>query len=664
MPVIKKMYYYLVVLSILPFACIIASQSTLSTDRLTGFEERRDQAFEALRGRPLQVAAVREPLEQGRGHFSRHFAYSIADFAIRSFWLDDQVDVANDALAKFARFYIEDRRGRNDRDSFYWAADQICRIMEFYGRKGTRDAGRLLPEVEDLLLEMMWVYAKENSKVNSLEEVTAIYAAWVWGQAGDEPLPVSANYRDTLTWDVIESENHHAMKVTTLWHFARLLSRDERYAEREWEDGFRAMDHYEAWSAYLKYYTRERAREGLFVEMAHDYYNLHTIKGFYNLYDFSEDPNLKRMSGNLLTLYFALWGQEQINGVRGGGKSRMNGTLDRSAITPVTRVMWFYLGLLRPWEPHSEFFTILTSDYRLPKVVADLILDVEGRGEYTLVNRPLGLARDGLFRNPHYRLDPGNGGIVRLSWCTPEFIIGMPIVEERPFEDWTLISSQTRWGGVIFESHLNARIFAQSKTEEAGTNFNQHWGVQHKGTQIVQRLPYPLSRDAEVMRVWFSAHGLSSPIERGEWVFVRSPDAFAAVRPAWGGFAWEDSIFAHQLGQWMTLGDRDAPVIIEVARAIDFADFEHFKQTILRQSPTMEGAVLHYQNADGATFTLPTDQSSAATVNGGPMAEFSGKPFESPFILISKEKEEYTIEMGHQRLVLNMALAQNLKNLD
>lgn len=655
----KRVTLCLLALATLPLGQAAAAEDVPVAERLAAFEQRRDQALEAMRGRPLTVAAVREPLEPGRGQYSRHFAYSIADFASRSFWLEEQLEAANEALKKYARFFIDDRRGRNDRDSFYWAADQICRIVEFYGRNGSRAAGRLLPEVEDLLLEMMWVYARENSKVDSLEEVSAIYARWVWGQTGDAPLPVSANYADTRTWDVIESENHHAMKVTTLWQFARLLSSDARYAEREWQDGLPAKAHYQAWTAYLKHYCRERAREGLFVEMADDSYNIHTLKGFYNVYDFSEDPDLKRLSGNLLTLYYAAWAQEQINGVRGGGKSRMNGThKDRRAITPVTQVMWYYLGLLRAWEPHSEFFTILSSDYRLPDIVASLILDVEGRGEYSVVNRPLGLARDGLFRNPHYRLDPGNGGIVRLSWCTPDFIIGMPVVQARAFEDWTLISSQTRWGGVIFASHLNARIFAQSKAEEAGANFNQHWGVQHKGTQIVQRLPYPLSRDAEVMRVWFSADGLSTPEEKDGWVFARSPTAFAAVRAAWGDFRWENSVVPSQHGRWMTLEDRDAPVILEVARSLEYSGFEAFQEAVLSTGPKREGNILRYRNPAGVEFTFPVDQSGEPTVNGAPMAEFAGVPFESPFIAIAEDGEVFTIAMGDQRLALNFALQE------
>ena len=53
--------------------------------------------------------------------------------------------------------------------------------------------------------------------------------------------------------------------------------------------------------------------------MANDWYNCHTLKGIYNLYDFSADQKLRKKAGNFLTLYYARWAQEQIDGVRGGG---------------------------------------------------------------------------------------------------------------------------------------------------------------------------------------------------------------------------------------------------------------------------------------------------------------------------------------------------------
>ena len=47
------------------------------------------------------------------------------------------------------------------------------------------------------------------------------------------------------------------------------------------------------------------------------------FQGIYNFRDFADDPTLRIRAGLLLDLYWATWGQEQINGVRGGGKTRV-----------------------------------------------------------------------------------------------------------------------------------------------------------------------------------------------------------------------------------------------------------------------------------------------------------------------------------------------------
>jgi len=49
---------------------------------------------------------------------------------------------------------------------FYWSMDTLCRIVEFYGREGSRRAGRLSNEAEGAALEMMWLWAKENSALS------------------------------------------------------------------------------------------------------------------------------------------------------------------------------------------------------------------------------------------------------------------------------------------------------------------------------------------------------------------------------------------------------------------------------------------------------------------------------------------------------------------
>jgi hypothetical protein len=246
----------------LPAAGAVSTDAELGVLR-DGFEARRDAAFAALAGKPLKLAAKQPPLGPGRPLYTRGYTFSVTDFAMRACWLNEQLDVANAAVLENCRYYIEDHKAMVDRDSFYWSSDVMCRLVEFFGQKGSIAPGRLTQEVEDTIYEMMWRYVKDNSKI------------------------ASADIQQSHTWYVEESENHHLQRVMTCWQFSKLLKDHPQYADRHYDDGKTAREHFAAWTAYAKEYLRERAKKGLFIEVASDNYNVTSLKNIYNFYDFS-----------------------------------------------------------------------------------------------------------------------------------------------------------------------------------------------------------------------------------------------------------------------------------------------------------------------------------------------------------------------------------------
>lgn len=631
---------------------------------INGFPERAQQSLSLLEGAPLVIAAQRPPLSSGRGLYVRHWGYSIVDFSMRVLLLGEEefYHDANEALQEYADFYIGDRLTRNDRDSFYWPADVLCRILEYFGSNGSKNAGLLDAQTENSLYEMMWLYAEENSYVDSLDEVYAVYRNWSWGR-NSNPLPLSAEVGRSGTWDVIESENHHIMKFTTLWHFAKLLSAHADYQDRQFKDGHTAADHHAAWSTYMENFCHQRATRGFFIEMADDTYNAHSLKGLYNVYDFGEDERLREIVGNLFTLYFASWAQEQIDSIRGGGKSRMNGNKGVRSTTPISNMMWYYAGRGAPMVPHGEYFTIMTSDFRLPKVVLDLVLDEEGRGNYEVNDQVPGLAEPGFFRNPHYKLRSDHGGIVRYSYCTPDFVMGLPVLEARRFEDWALISSQTRWMGVVFAGHADARIFPDCKPESAGANFNQHWGIQQKGTMIAQRMSNNWSQTTEAMKVWVG-HGLENRREQGGWIFYEAQGAYAAVRPARSGYGWRASELDPGRGSWITFQDGFSPAIIEVARKSEVEDYDAFVQSVVSLPLHWAGNTLTFTGLSGDVFTFYADHSQMPKINGQPFNLMPTRVFDSPFVRSEQGNTKVAIRKADRELVLDFGVPTVLTSLD
>jgi hypothetical protein len=336
----------------------------------------------------------------------------------------------------------------------------------------------------------------------------------------------------------------------------------------------------------------------------------------------------------------------------------MNGPKDRRSITSVRRMMWYYAGIGGPTTPAGQRLAALTSSYRLPEVVVALATDPDGRGEYEIADHVLGRAADGLWTNPHYRLLP-DSGILRYAWCTPDFIMGLPVVPPLKCTQWTKISSQGRWHGVIFRGDRDARIFVQCGRRKSSNN-NQQMGVQRKGTMITQRLKEGYYAKGTVdTRVWVSRNGLTNVIEERGWVFVEAPGAYAAVRPARGSYTWvpyegvppNGNVWR---GRWMVFEDDYAPVIIEVVRKRDVVDYAAFRAAVAATRLRWDGPILNYRSLGGDEFTFPTNWEAAPSVNGRtPTYTAPQYAFRSPFIRSKWDSGIVDISYNGSRLRLD-----------
>src|SRR5690606_38681873 len=172
------------------------------------------------------------------------------------------------------------------------------------------------------------------------------------------------------------------------------------------------------------------------------------------------------------------------------------------------------------------------------------------------------------------------GGIVRYTYCTPSFIMGTPMSEARPHNEWALISSQNRSHGVIFEGDQQAAILPQCEKNVSRRYFNAQWSAQRKGTLITQKLKTNV--DAGKSIVWFAKNGLSDAIENKGWIFAESNGAYAALRVVDGSFYW-DSTSNAQLGKWLYCENDFSPVILEVVQKTDYGSFGDFQEQITKQ---------------------------------------------------------------------------------
>lgn len=604
-------------------------------------DARIDAIFRAEAGKPLRRARKLPPLSAGRGPYVRGYSFSIVGFAARCLYLGEQIDQANAALAENAQYYLDNPLAIVDRDSFHWHADVVMRLIEMYGTHGSAKPGLITPETEALCLEPIWIYVNQCS----------------W--------PSQYEHEQSKTWNLHCSENHHAMHFTVCWHFVKIAKDRPEYKDRTYTHGGTAAEHYDAWNKYFRVYCLERARKGIGVEMMSVGYNATMMMALYNFYDFGE-PEVKQAAGKLLDLYFAYWAQEQIDGVVGGGKSRIyfsNGLAGGGSHS----MAWIYFGIGERPTLNGHDINPYLSSYRPPAVVADIALDAAGRGQYEIYQRVQGLGKQGHTfplmdahdENPNV-LNTDGGGILRYTFCDPAFIIGTPMHEPRPLADWVHISAQNRWQGVIFPGEDMARIVPIARPADNWRALNAQWSVQAKGTLITQKLKS--HKGAAEMIVWLSREGLSEPVEKDGVIFVKSDDAYAAIRVAIGGYTWGDPTFTSQtqtgdrrvrIGRVVVPEDEFAPVIVEVMSKKDAQSFSRFVRLVLANEPRMHQGVISYKTVYGDELTFDSNQAATPTINSRPVNYAPSQVYSSPFLSSDYNSGLVTIRKGARELILD-----------
>jgi hypothetical protein len=305
-------------------------------------------------------------------------------------------------------------------------------------------------------------------------------------------------------------------------------------------------------------------------------------------------------------------------------------------------------------------------------VVADIALDVKGRGRYKVRQRPQGLGETGrristtvskaaINGKSPTKMRTDSGGILRYSFCDPSFIMGTPMTPARPLGDWAAISAQNRWQGVIFAGEHDARIVPIVRPEDNRVALNAFWSVQRKGTLITQKLRY--NQGGAEMIVWMSKEGLSTPVEENGVVFVEAGGAYAAIRVAKDGFKWRNDALGgsgpdkitHTTppGRMMFLNNEYAPVILEVMAKSDVKSFDAFKAKVKACELSFDGPVLNYRTIYSDRLTFDTSAREVPSINGQPVNYAPKKVFESPFLNAEWNSGIVTITKGKRKKVLD-----------
>lgn len=596
-------------------------------------------------------------------------------FALSSLWLNERVDEGNDRLRQWFQTGHRSEQPLEtllERAEEYpdelaralggvkWSARTWLRIYYLFSDRSLFFPGRLASDVEEKLEALCWAYGRDQS---TLERADPKYI-----------------------WAIQGSENHDMMDLSNAFLALQAVRDHPRYRERELRDGGTAREHAAAWVDYYRLYARERAAYGLFVEISSPIYGKHFLGELFNMHDFGEDPVLRRSIGMLLDVTWADWAVDQLGGVRGGGKTRAyfghyaeRGTSDS----------WYTMSNFlfeRPTEGQLQWaarhgqveFSIATSSYRLPEVVADIALDEKGRGEFEYISRrPARMFRPEEMRDrpplregTWYHLDPMDSRLVRYSYCTPAYVLGSlwldpslgtefrlaPDLDFSADENYAAISSQSQWQGVVFPTDPNARVFPQCEGGESQerVNYAQHVAVQHKNVLLVQK--HRRAKSAGAMRVYFAPGMKERLVEREGWLYLEEGDAFLAVGIASHDVGAAASVFHWKGDRWLYLDDEFSPVIFVAGTTGSHGDLEAFIASVQEHRYGFSGNEFSYSftgpEGEGTRLSLFVGKVQGVPwINGAPIDFAPAKVYDSPFLAADFGSPVVTIRKGDRELV-------------
>lgn len=597
-----------------------------------GFDSKRDKML------ARQFAKPYPPSRSGKLN-----VWGLQDYALAALYLNKDLPKANKAVIDAVDIMISNPDLM--KGSGHWKGNLFFRIYRFFAQDSKYYPGRLSKEAEAKICKFFWEWAKSRSRIDR------------------------ADIKAYQTWSYWGSENHDAQRFSCCWSGASILKDVAPYNTYKYDDGSSPKQQYEAWTAYAIEYLRQRAMKGLCIEIGTPTYTKYTLQGWYNYYDFAENKELKKISGMVLDLWWADWAESQINGVWGGGKSRVYKDASTRGGGSTAAMAAYYLKPGTPGSQHPGVMCMATTTHRLPLVVMDIALDVSGRGVYEKSSRRPGLRKlpppENLPAETNI-CDPDFGGNLRYTYVTPEFILGTCMVEKRPYKDWTGISMQNRWQGAIFANDVNCRIFpaVEGMPVSYGKTYNAHWSVQNKGTLITQKLR---QKHNGAMRVFFSTKHLKITESDG-FVFASSGKALTAVRSAWGDYKWDDK-------NWIRFSDPFSPVILEVGLASDYNnDMKKFMKAVLKNKPEVSDGILTYTGlGDSGTFTFDTEGTKAPTINGTAVNYAPDYTFKSPFVnedwasgivRIKKGKREMTLDFNNLQKTDEQAAFEQAEKAD
>ena len=276
-----------------------------------------------------------------------------------------------------------------------------------------------------------------------------------------------------------------------------------------------------------------------------------------------------------------------------------------------------------------------------------------------------------MLRNGQNSLSPNGGNLLRYTYHTPQFIMGMSMVPAIDGSRWAGISSQNRRNYITFANGDKvATIHTQRFSPSRGSVYNAEWGVQNKGVMILQVLADKYTKSVRGQLVFFDKS--LNPVEKNGWVFVEAPEAYCAVKVMNGETVLRAATIADfregkgQFGSmYLELKDKFSPIVFEVSAKDKYGSFGEFQKDIMSNKLAMKGNALTYASkAYKNELRLYTDYSKLPEVNGATVELTPEFVYKSPHLNADFGKGVIKISNGDKSKELDFEIEKSKAVLD
>lgn len=433
-----------------------------------------------------------------------------------------------------------------------------------------------------------------SAQINAMMKDTVLgFKYWV-----DEP-------GDTVMY--MGSENHRLLFHVAEWMAGQLFPLEEFTNSLQ-----RGLYHATKGRMYITEWLRQRGRFGFDEWHSNSYYPI-SIAPVVNVYDFAigEDHKLRQMAGAVLDYMFFNLAADSLNGVLGTTHGRSYGIYVKYPDfegTSATNWLLYGLGSLTKGTSGMAPVTIASSQYRLPKILADIATDHEAVIEAK--------ERQGILQTSEKHAD-------FIVYRTPDYLIsGLQDHRKGEYESSTHVAQVTLDRKTVI-------FWSCPHTSGEGSGLRpDYWSghttlprvIQHKN---VMSLTWRLSEFAWMTHCFFERENFDEVRFAGNWVFVRVGKGYVGIYSQHGMELGQEGRYA---GRELICTAAENTWLVECGREADWGSFDAFVHALQQAEITVQDGVITYESPSIGRFVTgwdvkPTVNGEAIQLHGYPMVD-------------------------------------------